>query len=322
MLIDWFTVGAQIVNFLILLVLLKYLLYDRIVRAMERREERIQSRRDDAEERMKEVEREKARYDEKLRALDEERQELLDETHREAELRRKEMLANAREETRQLQEKWRQSVEQERETFIRHIRGMAGEQVFDITRRTLADLADADLQDKTVDVFLRRFERMPDAKKSELISGDGPVAVRSGFEMNEEQRQRIADALKNGGDTAPEIDYAVDHDLILGIELKHRDKKIAWTVESYLMELEQRMQQAFEKEIRRSEPKKLSGRKRSAETAETEGHGEEETADRKALEQAEGSEERNRQQAELEKQKGRTDMGTSQSDDHTRTDAT
>jgi F-type H+-transporting ATPase subunit b len=37
-LIDWFTVVAQIVNFLILVALLKHFLYDRIIRAMDKRE--------------------------------------------------------------------------------------------------------------------------------------------------------------------------------------------------------------------------------------------------------------------------------------------
>jgi hypothetical protein len=43
-LINWFTVIAQIVNFLILVVLLKYLLYDRIIKAMDERRQRKRNR--------------------------------------------------------------------------------------------------------------------------------------------------------------------------------------------------------------------------------------------------------------------------------------
>ena len=49
MLINWFTVLAQIVNFLILVVLLKYLLYNRIIKAMDEREGKIQLRLKEAE---------------------------------------------------------------------------------------------------------------------------------------------------------------------------------------------------------------------------------------------------------------------------------
>ena len=47
--IDWFTVVAQIINFLILVVLLKYFLYGRITAAMEQRQQEIATRWNDAE---------------------------------------------------------------------------------------------------------------------------------------------------------------------------------------------------------------------------------------------------------------------------------
>ena len=42
--IDWITVAAQIVNFLILVWLLQHFLYGPITRAMQRREQRIAER--------------------------------------------------------------------------------------------------------------------------------------------------------------------------------------------------------------------------------------------------------------------------------------
>ena len=41
MLIDWFTVGAQVLNFLILVWLLKHFLYKPILNAIDAREKRI-----------------------------------------------------------------------------------------------------------------------------------------------------------------------------------------------------------------------------------------------------------------------------------------
>ncbi|MGO8820022.1 MAG: F0F1 ATP synthase subunit B, partial [Desulfomonilaceae bacterium] len=48
MLIDWFTVIAQIINFLILVFLLKRFLFDKITGAMDERERKISSTLDDA----------------------------------------------------------------------------------------------------------------------------------------------------------------------------------------------------------------------------------------------------------------------------------
>ena len=60
MLINWFTVAAQIVNFLILAVLLKRFLYGPIVRAMAAREERIASEMAAAAQKRREAEQEEA----------------------------------------------------------------------------------------------------------------------------------------------------------------------------------------------------------------------------------------------------------------------
>ena len=49
MLIDWFTVGAQALNFLILVWLMKRFLYKPILRAIDEREKRIASELADAE---------------------------------------------------------------------------------------------------------------------------------------------------------------------------------------------------------------------------------------------------------------------------------
>ena len=84
MLIDWFTVAAQFVNFLILIALLKYFLFDRVVRAMEEREKRIASRMEEAERTKGDLEKERERYEEMQRSLEQEREEILSKARREA----------------------------------------------------------------------------------------------------------------------------------------------------------------------------------------------------------------------------------------------
>ena len=56
MLIDWFTVSFQVINFLILIALLKRFLYGPIIRAMEERESTIAARLFEAERAEKEAE--------------------------------------------------------------------------------------------------------------------------------------------------------------------------------------------------------------------------------------------------------------------------
>ena len=75
--IDWFTVVAQIINFLVLALLLKHFLYGRVVSAMEQREADIAKRWQAAEQTQHDAEQELATAQHKNRELEEQREELL-----------------------------------------------------------------------------------------------------------------------------------------------------------------------------------------------------------------------------------------------------
>ncbi|MEF9674151.1 hypothetical protein QNM99_26650 [Pseudomonas sp. PCH446] len=73
MLIDWFTVGAQILNFLILVWLLKRFLYHPILNAIDAREQRIAKELADADAEKTEAGQEREAYQRKNAAFDKER---------------------------------------------------------------------------------------------------------------------------------------------------------------------------------------------------------------------------------------------------------
>ena len=85
MLIDWPTVAFQIINFLILVALLKRFLYGRIVQAMETRETHIAAEWAAANEQREASERTRQELDAQTRALEEEKSEILREARHEAE---------------------------------------------------------------------------------------------------------------------------------------------------------------------------------------------------------------------------------------------
>jgi F-type H+-transporting ATPase subunit b len=251
MLIDWTTVIAQIVNFLILLILLKYLLYNRIISAMDKREDRIQSRLEDAERKWQEAEQEMNEFEEKIRDLDLKREQFLNEARNEAESYKNELIQNAREEVESLQKRWYRSIEQEKESFVGELRRLAAKQVYDICRRALSELSNTEIQDQAVEVFLDRFQHMKEDQKGDLLSVNGRMMVKSSYEVAAVKREKIERILKEMMEDLPEITYETDPNLILGIEIKRRDKKIAWSLESYLSDLERKTLSAFEKEVKK-----------------------------------------------------------------------
>jgi len=77
MLIDWFTVGAQVLNFLILVWLLKRFLYKPILHAIEEREKRIAAELANADKKKAEAQKERDEFKHKNEEFDQQHAALL-----------------------------------------------------------------------------------------------------------------------------------------------------------------------------------------------------------------------------------------------------
>ena len=77
MLIDWFTVGAQAINFIILVWLLKRFLYKPILDAVDAREKRVATELADADAKKAEAEKERDEFQHKNEEFDQQRAALL-----------------------------------------------------------------------------------------------------------------------------------------------------------------------------------------------------------------------------------------------------
>ena len=109
--IDWFTFFAQIVNFLIVLFLLKSFLYAPVLRTMKEREAKIAARFEEADARMRHVQEEGDTLRSQRQELESRRQELLSEATNEAAERRRAMLMEARQEVQDMQDRWYAAIE-------------------------------------------------------------------------------------------------------------------------------------------------------------------------------------------------------------------
>ena len=145
--IDWFTFGAQIVNFLILIGLLKRFLYGPILDAMDRRQASIRDRIAKAESKEEEAEQEAEKYRSLQSAFEAHRAERMQAAEEDAEARRHELLARAREDVEYLEGQWREAIERDRAAFLHTVSERAVTETIELTRRVLDDLADVDLEE-------------------------------------------------------------------------------------------------------------------------------------------------------------------------------
>lgn len=248
--IDLFTVIAQIVNFIILLLLLKYLLYGRITEAMDKREEMIASRINDAELKKSEAD---EKYKDLLRKeeqLERESKSRLRKAAEEAEASKKVMLEDARHEVEETKKRWHESVRRQQQSFLRELRLRSGEEVYAVARKALSELADADLETQIALAFIARLRDLPDPGKQEIFrlvqdSSEG-IAVHSSFDLAEELKKNLLEVLHGQFGKELSVSFELSSELVCGIELRAGDRRVSWTLDNYLSTLEDKVTVALE----------------------------------------------------------------------------
>jgi F-type H+-transporting ATPase subunit b len=245
--IDWITVIAQIINFLILVYLLKRFLYHPVITAMNRRQERITAQLVEAEEREQQAEQQGRDYRDRKRELEGQRQTFLDQARQQADEERARQIEQARQEIQQMRGEWIGALKREQKEFIDTLRQQAAESVVAIAARALGDLADRDLESAIADQFLRRFAAMNDEQLGALSHAKGPVQVYTSWPPDENGavEARLEEALRNRIRSGAEIQWARKDELICGVQLEGAGVKLEWSVNEYLNGLGEQMQTAL-----------------------------------------------------------------------------
>ena len=237
MLIDWFTVGAQVVNFLILVWLMKRFLYRPILNAVEKRRKEIAQALAEAEADKERARAERDEFSRRREDFEKKRDGLMEEARTQAAEERRRLMEEARaaaegERARQLDARQRK-----RERLGEDIARRTREEVFAIAGRALEDLAGSDLEQRIGEVFSGRLKSLDQETREQLATAmqtSGPV-VRSAFELSETTRSALTDALKEtfGAEAA----YRTDPAMSGGFEILFGDRKLAWNIGEHLEEL-------------------------------------------------------------------------------------
>jgi F-type H+-transporting ATPase subunit b len=279
MLIDWFTVGAQALNFLILVWLLKRFLYKPILNALDAREKRIAKELADANSQRAEAEKKRKEYEQRNEKFDQQREELLSEAKENAKAERQRLLEEARQAAEDLRGKRQDALTREHQNLRDEITRRTQEEVFAIARKTLADLAGASLEESMADLFSRRLHELEGEAKETLVealkAASEPTVVRSAFDLPSKQQKLIQKTLKETFSDNIEVRFETAPQVIGGIELVAQGRKVAWSIEDYLASLERSIAELLKEKTR---PKaKAKSREKNESEPESEEEAEPET---------------------------------------------
>jgi F-type H+-transporting ATPase subunit b len=238
MLIDWFTVAAQVINFLILVWLLKRFLYRPVLSAIDAREKKIAAQLTDAAHREAQARGEREEFQRRNEALERDRESLMRKAAEEATAERQRLLEAARQDAQLLRSKLNEALAHDRQELTRRLSSQTQAEVFALTRKTLDELAGIGVEDRMVEVFLAHLRRLPPDQQERLAvntSAAQPTAiVRSAFELSLTRRAAIKTAIGECLGADIPVRFELSPELVCGIDVTLGGVKLAWSVKDYL----------------------------------------------------------------------------------------
>jgi F-type H+-transporting ATPase subunit b len=245
--INWFTVIAQVVNFLVLVWLLRRFLYKPILDAIDERENKISSQLLDAESKKAEATKEKDEFIRKNELFDKEKDELMTNVQNDVKSIKIKMLEEARIEANTLRTKLEDTFQIMQESAHGEIAQMTQNEVFAIARKTLADLSSVSLEEQSTRVFIKKIKDLSEEERKQFIeafkSDDSNILVQSTFGLDDKMQNDIVIAVNEILGNKPNIQFKTSPTLISGVELSTSGYKVAWSISEYLNSLEHNIHQ-------------------------------------------------------------------------------
>lgn len=244
MLLDNFTVIVQLVNFLILIWLLKRFLYGPVMAAIDAREQRLQDQQQRAR---SEEEAARAKQQQLIGMQDElkrQQDQLFEEARSKAEEERKQLAEQAQRDITALREHWQQRLASEQQEITTRLRKRAEAEMLRTLDTILTDLTTGNLQQATVATFIQRFAGLEDEQIS-LLRGDHPeqqsaYEIVSATPLTAAEKEQLEHAItrSTGGKL---FCYKLKPQLLCGIELHHGGHKLSWSLASHLDKLQRNL---------------------------------------------------------------------------------
>lgn len=262
--INWFTFGAQIFNFFVLIFVLQRFLYKPIIKAMARREKTISDRLSSASEQKAEAEQEVKHYQEIQQQFTDEKAELLTQAKSEVEKTRQNLLKEMHESVATERSQWQTNLQHQKDSFLHEVGDRTIHQLQSTVRRVLTDLAQSDLETQIAKVFLQKLRDLTEIERAELVmtlnastKDSIPLTVVSTFTLPTDICTAIAKVLQDYfnavGSDKIQLIYQIESSLICGIELRGTGYKLAWSMEAYLDRITESLVTVFAAEAEKNQ---------------------------------------------------------------------
>lgn len=219
---DWTTFALEMINFLVLVWILKRFLYQPVLKTIAERRSGIERTLQEAQEKETDALALKTQYESRL--ADWEQEKLAARAHLNAEI--------AAERQRQMESLGKElTIERERnsaqdahklETLKRELTTHCNIQARQFASRLLAKLAGPELEARLIDLFIEEIAALPEEKITTIqlgLDGHGIGQVISAYPLSEEQRQKIIKTIDDHIEIHSQLEFVQNKDLLAGLRV-------------------------------------------------------------------------------------------------------
>ncbi|HKJ22776.1 MAG TPA: F0F1 ATP synthase subunit delta [Gammaproteobacteria bacterium] len=220
--LTWSTFILEIINFLVLVWVLKRFFYAPVRRVIDQRREAIEQSIAQAEGKRAEAKALEDQYQSRLAEWEQEKKQARERLQNEMAAERERLLAELNTGLDKEKEKRRILDERRAGEFRRHAEEQALSQGARFAARILAETAGQDVQDRLLAMLVNELPRLSEQDRAALGGGHGggpSIKVTGAYPLNDAQRLALEDALKAVSGAAVSCEYREDPAVIAGVRI-------------------------------------------------------------------------------------------------------
>ncbi len=244
MMIDWSTVLFQIINFIILVFLLRKFLYGPIVTVMDQREQEILDREARAQQKAQTAVQTTHDYEHRIKELDNEKEETYKSMRQEVVKQKQELINESKAEIATLQKQWQKEVSLEANRYMIELRDQLSRYACHLANLTLNQLADVSLELVVFDVFINKLNQLSDQESDKMIEAfkqEQHGHLKSAFSITDQQKEKITHTLKALTDLSITLSFSQESKLGCGFLLELEGYRIGWNTTHYLDDIQEKI---------------------------------------------------------------------------------
>ena len=221
--LNWSTFVLEIINFLVLVWILKRFLYKPVLEIIARRRAGIEKTRADAAALHADAEKLQERYEGRLADWNRERQQARETLTRELEAERARRIRDLQDELELQREKARVAEASRQADALRKVEETALVQAANFATRLLEQAAGADTEARLVELVISELSKLPAERIAAMRSSYGQrpdaIVVASAFPLDEDPRRRLEQALLTLTGLNIPLRFEQHGDLLAGVRI-------------------------------------------------------------------------------------------------------